>query len=436
MAPARRSPASFLARLTDLRPGEGPAVAWGFLYFFSLLTGYYVLRPVREEMGIRGGVSALPWLFTVTFAAMLVAVPLYSSVVARFPRRRIVPVVYRFFLLNLLAFWGLLAAGAGGQAVARAFYVWTAVYNLFVVSVFWSVLADVFASEHAKRLFGFIAAGGTAGALLGPVIAGSLAGVIGPVNLLLLSAVFLEASVACVRRLFRAAPRTGRSPPPAAIGGSSLQGLADAVRSPFLRAISLQTLLFACVSTFIYLQQQGIVAGAIGSSAGRTRLFAAADLLVNLIALGLQTLATGAVLSRLGLFAGLASVPLLGAVGAGTLALAPSLPGVVALSSVRRGVHFGLERPARETLFTAVGDAERYKAKAVVDTLVYRGADAASGWLHAGLQAVGLSAPQVLTAAVPLALGGLGVAGWLSREYRARTASGARAGRLATRAEV
>ena len=215
------------ARLVDLRPGESRAVAWAFLYFFSLLTGYYVLRPVREEMGIRGGVSALPWLFTGTFVAMLVAVPFYSLVVARFPRRRIVPVVYRFFLVNLVGFWALLAAGAGGSALARTFYVWTAVYNLFVVSIFWSVLADVFASQQAKRLFGFVAAGGTAGALLGPVLAGTLVTFVGPVHLLLVSALLLELSVACVRQLFRVAPGPGRARPAAPIGGGSLQGLAD-----------------------------------------------------------------------------------------------------------------------------------------------------------------------------------------------------------------
>ncbi|MBZ0271907.1 MFS transporter [bacterium] len=406
-----------VSRFVEVRPGEGRALAWAFLYFFTLLTGYYVLRPVREEMGIRGGVKALPWLFSATFTAMCVALPIYGWVVGRFERRRIVPIVYRFFLLNLVAFWALFAAGVGGEALPRAFYVWTAVYNLFVVSIFWSVLADLFKSEQARRLFGFVAAGGTAGAICGPIIAGSLVTVVGPLHLLLVSALLLEASVRCMRGLFHAVPEDARASRESPIGGGVFDGLTDVIRSPYLLGIAAQTLFYACVSTFLYLQQQTIVADALSDSAERTRLFAMADLLVNAVALALQTFVTGAVLSRLGLFAGLAAVPIAGAIGASALAAVPAMIAVVVVNALRRGVHYGIEKPARETLFTAVADAEKYKAKSLIDTVVYRGADAASGMAYAGLQAIGLALRPIFLAAVPLALAGLALARWLAKRH-------------------
>src|SRR5260221_7209578 len=149
--------------MRSVRPGEGKALCWSFAYFFCLLAGYYVLRPLRDEMGVAGGVRNLQWLFTATFFAMLAAVPVFGAVVARLPRRRFVPLVYQFFVVNIVTFWVLLTFDVGKIHVARVFFVWISVFNLFAVSVFWSFMADLFASEQGKRLFGFIGAGGTAG---------------------------------------------------------------------------------------------------------------------------------------------------------------------------------------------------------------------------------------------------------------------------------
>jgi len=176
---------------------------WSFAYFFCLLAAYYLLRPLRDEMGIAGGVKNLQWLFTATFLVMLAAVPLYGLLVARLPRRRFIPVVYRFFALNIAAFWLLLLLGIGTQTVARVFFVWISVFNLFAVSVFWSFMADLFSSEQGKRLFGFIAAGGSAGALLGPAMTVGLAVALGAVNLLIVAAL----------RPLRALPPRRNSPP-------------------------------------------------------------------------------------------------------------------------------------------------------------------------------------------------------------------------------
>src|SRR6201993_2043219 len=190
-----------LQRTLPATAREREAALWSFAYFFALLAGYYVLRPLRDQMGIAGGVKNLPWLFTATFVTLLAAQPLYGALVARLPRARFIPIVYHFFVANLVLFWVLLTFDIETVFVARIFFVWVSVFNLFAVAVFWSFMADVFTSEQGKRLFGFIGAGGTAGALLGPVITIWLSVPLGPVNLMIAAAVFLEAAVFCVYRL-------------------------------------------------------------------------------------------------------------------------------------------------------------------------------------------------------------------------------------------
>ena len=197
----------WLVRVVDVRPGEVRALLWSFGYFFCLLAGYYVLRPLRDEMGIAGGVRNLPWLFTATFFVMLAVVPVFGAVVARLARRVFIPLVYHFFVANIAIFWLLLTLDVGTVHVARVFFVWISVFNLFAVSVFWSFMADLYASEQGKRLFGFIAAGGSAGALLGPALTVWLAVPLGPVNLLIVAALLLEAAVLCASRLESAAAR-------------------------------------------------------------------------------------------------------------------------------------------------------------------------------------------------------------------------------------
>src|SRR5512132_1536341 len=187
-------------QIRSVRPGEGRAVLWSFAYFFCLLAGYYILRPLRDEMGIAGGVRNLPWLFTATFLAMLAAVPVFGAVVACLPRRRFIPLVYHFFVANIAIFWLLLTFDIAKVQVARVFFVWISVFNLFAVSVFWSFMADLFTAERGKRLFGFIAAGGTAGALLGPAVTVVLSVPLGPANLLIVAALLLEGAVLCARR--------------------------------------------------------------------------------------------------------------------------------------------------------------------------------------------------------------------------------------------
>jgi AAA family ATP:ADP antiporter len=413
--------------LAALRPGEGRALVWSFAYFFCLLAGYYVLRPLRDEMGIAGGVRNLQWLFTATFLVMLAAVPVYGAVVARWPRRRFIPAVYHFFVANLGIFWLLLAFDVERVLVARVFFVWISVFNLFAVSVFWSFMADLFTSEQGKRLFPYIAAGGTAGALAGPSLTIALAGPLGPVNLLLVAALFLEIAVLCVRRLELAAVAPAAeapTPAPAApeIGGGWLDGLRLLARSPYLAGIALWVTLLSVAGTFLYFQQANIVAAASDDPAVRTRLFAAIDLAVGLLTVLVQFFATGRLIERFGLGAAVAFLPLVFAAGFAALAAAPMLAVVVAFQAAQRTANFAVSNPAREVLFTVVTREEKYKAKNVIDIVVFRGADAASGWLFEALRALGLELRALAAVTVPLAVAWLLLALALGRAHERRSA--------------
>jgi len=413
-----------LGRAVDVRPEERSALLWSFAYFFSLLAGYYLLRPVREEMGIRGGVENLPWAFTATFAVMLVAVPVYSLWVARVPRARAIPVVYRFFLLHLVVFWLFLRAGVAREAVARSFFVWVSVYNLFVVSVFWSYMADVWTSTQARRLFGVVAAGGSAGAIAGPLLAALLVGRLGVANLLLLSALLLEVAARCAGRLGRWARSRAPDADAAALGGGPFAGYRDVFRSPYLGALAGQMLLATATGTIVYFQQAQLVASLIRDSAARTRLFASIDLAVNVLSLLLQGLAAGRLMASLGLGLSLALHPLLALGGLLLVAFSPTLLAVTGVQALRRAVHFGLERPAREVLYTVVPREQKYKAKSFIDTVVYRGGDALAGWGWKGLVALGLGLGGVALTVTPLAVAWLLVARYLRRRHAALEPTG------------
>lgn len=417
----------WLDRIVAVRPGEVRALLWSFTYFFFLLAAYYVLRPVRDEMGIAGGVKNLPWLFTATFFVMLAAVPLFGALVARLPRQRFIPLVYHFFAANILAFWLLLTFKVAMADTARVFFVWISVFNLFAVSVFWSFMADLYRSEQGKRLFGFIAAGGSAGALLGPLIAVTLAESLGRANLLLIAALLLEAAVFCALRLEAAAPalKDGEAQPAAAresgLGGSWISGLAMIARSPYLAGIALWVALLSLAGTFLYFQQAGIVAALSDDPNRRTAIFARIDLAVSLLTIIVQFVATGRLIRRFGAGPAAAVLPLVFAAGFLALALTPMLWVVIAFQALQRAANFAISNPAREVLFTVLGREEKYKAKYVIDNVVFRGGDAASGWLYHALRGSGMEASTISLATVPLAAGWLALALLLGRAHERRT---------------
>jgi ATP:ADP antiporter, AAA family len=422
-------------RAVPATPQERAAALWSFAYFFMLLAGYYVLRPLRDQMGIAGGVRNLPWLFTATFVTLLVAQPLYGALVARLPRSRFIPVVYHFFVVNLLLFWILLTLHIATALIARVFYVWVSVFSLFAVAVFWSFMADLFTADQGKRLFGFIGAGGTAGALLGPVITIGLSVPVGPVNLLLAAVVLLEAAVFCVYRLEHAATahEARRAEPEMRLGGGAFAALPALVRSPYLLGIAAWITLQSFCATILYFQQIHLVAADVHGAGAQTRIFASIDLAVNLLTLATQLVATGQVLKRFGTGATAAALPAIYIAGFLAIFFVPTLAVVMTAQVVQRWLHFALAAPARQVFYTVLGREEKYKAKNLIDVVIYRGSDALYGWVFDSLQALGLKLAGIALVACPVAAIWLVVSAALGRaqEQRAKHNAAAVAGAAA-----
>ena len=409
------------ARLIGARPGELTALALSFAYFFCLLCGYYILRPLRDEMGITGGVANLHWVFTATFLAMFAVVPFFGWITRRFSRTTFLPLVYLFFIANLLLFYGIFQIDTARVWAARVFFVWLSVFNLFVISIFWSVMVDLYTNEQGRRLFGFIAAGGSIGAVFGPLITSTLAVPLGPVNLLLVSAGFLIAALLCVRALLRIGQsRGGNASYEEPLGGGVLDGITVLARSRYLLGVALFIVGLTVVATFVYFEQAHIVAHSFGDSASRTRFFARIDLVVNIVAVSMQIFGTGRVMRKIGVTAVLAVMPLIAAGGLAVLAAAPLLTVLAGFQIVRRAGDYALTRPARELLFTVVTPIEKYRVKNVIDTLVYRAGDAIGAWAFATLSALGFGLSGAASIGVAVALLWLVLAVWLGRTEERR----------------
>ena len=402
---------------------------WSCAYFFFTLSAYYVLRPIRDEMGVAGGVRNLAWLFSATLGVMLLVQPLYTALVARGPRRRFVPIVYRFFLLSLVLFFVVFQVADAMHSVwiGRAFFIWTSVFNVFVVSVFWSLMVDLYRPSQGQRLFGLVAVGGTLGSILGASITAGLSHLMTPISLLLVSALLLEIAARSARaldgeeeKLARAAgdeepeaPRSQRT-----IGGGVLEGVAHVVRSPYLLGIAVFMLLFTITSTFLYFQQADIIAGAVRDRAARTRIFANIDLAVNILTLVTQLFVTGRVLRWLGVAVGLAFLPVLTLLGFTVVGVAPALAVIVVFQVLRRAGNFGIERPAREVLYTVLPRTEKYKAKNLNDTFVYRLGDQLGAWSYTGIAWLGLGIAGLAWTMVPVSAAWLVLALWLGARHR------------------
>lgn len=410
-------------RFVRFEPGEAGASLWSFACFFCVLCGYYVLRPLRDEMGVQSGVENLPWLFSATFVAMLAVVPVFGFAASRLPRRRLVPWIYLFFIVNVLVFYALFSQGVAPRSVARAFFVWVSVFNLFVVSIFWSLMADLFRPGQAARLFGFISAGGSCGALAGPTLTATLAAPLGTANLLLVSSAFLGFALACIHALVRGAVASGDpSPRPAdpagLIGGTTWSGIAAILRSPYLLGVVAYVLLYTVLFGFAYLDLARLVAATYDDSARRTELFARVDLAVNVLTLLGQLFVVGKLVEKLGVGAALALLPALGLAGFVAIGLAPVLAVLIVFQILRRAADYAIARPAREMLFTVVAREAKYKSKNLIDTVVFRGGDAASGWVYAALKSLGLGLAGLATAAIPGAILWLVLGLWLGKQHR------------------
>lgn len=423
-----------IRRVVDVKEDELAALVWSAAYFFFVLSAYYVLRPIRDEAGVAGGVENLPWLFTGTLVGMLLVHPLFASLVGRLPRRRFVPLTYRFFILHLAIFFLLykFIDPAKSVWIGRVFFIWASIFNLFVVSVFWSFMNDVFRPGQSKRLFGMVAVGGSIGAITGSSLTSALAGPLGPVNLLLVSALLLELACHASRSLERheaklilAASEPEQQEPGHAkgggediIGGGLLDGIRNVLASPYLLGISGLMLFFTISSTFIYFQQADIVSQVFGDDrAGRTRLFANRDLAVNVLTLITQLFLTGRIVRWFGIGMALAFLPALTAAGFALLGASPGLATVLLFDILRRSANFAIQRPAREALYTVLPRGDKYKAKNFNDTFVYRAGDQIGAWSFPAMAALGLTASGLSFSMVPLSVAWLALALWLGRKY-------------------
>lgn len=398
---------TLIERTIDIRAGELPALLISFSYFFFLLCAYYIIRPLRDEMGILGGIKNLPWVFTGTFLVVLAMVPLYGWVSSRFARKKFLPLVYFFFIVNLLVFYLLFHYEISPSTVAQSFFIWVSVFNLFVISVFWSFMSDIYDKDQAKRLFGSIAAGGTCGAICGPILTTGLAQPLGTHNLLLISAILLGLSILCIKKLslwFDQQPQTQvdtsyQQP----MGGHWLAGFSLVVRSPYLMGIGVLILMYSMLSTFLYFQQASIIQDSFSHSGERTSVFAMIDLAVNSLTILIQVFFTGRIVKSLGLAWTLALIPLLLAGGFIILSFSPVLAVLIIIQVFRRAGNYSIMRPAREMLYVVLEREEKYKAKNFIDTVVYRGGDAMSAWIYDSMRSIGLSLGQIAFIAAPIA---------------------------------
>jgi AAA family ATP:ADP antiporter len=410
-----------LRRFIDVRPEEVPVVGWCWLYIFSVLSSYYIMRPIRDQAGVAGGVNNLQWLFTGTLVGMLVLNIPFAYLVKKLPRSRFIPITYRFFALNIVLFAALLYWSDSGQTiwVGRIFFIWVSVFNLFVVSVFWQMNVDLFSPEQGKRLFAVIAAGATIGAIVGSSLTASLARYVSPIFLLLGAAILLEVAVFSVGRLSRLSPTLHRQPvagsEEAPIGGSVFAGITHAFRSRYLLNVSLFLLLFAITSTFLYFQQAGIVSRSFSDRGAQTAFFASVDLLVNVLTLAVQLFVTGRMVLLLGVALTLGILPALTIIGFGALAIFPTIAAVAVFQVLRRAADYAIARPTREVLFTVVSREDRYKAKSFIDTVVYRTGDQVGAWSVALLSWVGLGTAATSLVVIPMAALWLLNALWLGR---------------------
>ena len=424
------SPATYLTRVLGIHRDEFAPVAWSFAYFFCLLSAYYMLRPVREAMAIVGGTANIPWLWTGTFVAMIMATPVFGWVASRFPRKTFLPWVYYFFIFNIMIFFAVFSYTDTHEMnqvwIARSFFVWLSVFNLFVVSVFWSFMADIYSKEQCRRLFGVITAGGSTGAFLGGIITGVLVVPIGFKNLLPMSALLLLVAVFCVYRLRRwtAQRESGASrddvESDSPLGGSALEGIRRVFTSPYFSAIAMALVLANFLGGVMYFYMAEMVSLEYPNTDEQTRVFALLNTLTTAFAFVGQLLIVRHSVRRFGVGTTLAVMPLIAIVGFAVLAINPTFIVLAALQVLMRSVGFGLTKPTSDMLYSVVSPEARYKAKNFIDTAVYRGADLAAIWSIRLMGTIGMGLGAVSVVCVPFAIAWVSLSLWIGRQYNSR----------------
>ena len=379
-------------RKLGIRPGEGRVAFFAALYFFVLLGSYYLLRPLREEFGIRGGLEELPYLTLGTLACMVLLNPVFSWLVSKLPRTRFIPLVYRFFLLNLVVFFAVWRAFPDSQdTLGRVFFIWLSVFNLFAVSIFRQLMADCWSVEQAKRLYGIIGAGGTFGGVVGSFLMariGVIEGWIGLQEGAIVPFLFLAAAAGleCCVQVFRALERAVAASPAQAVdtsqaeasrklGGDAWEGMIETGKSPFLRRLGAYVFLAAVVGTLFYFLQAWLVSESGMTRTDRRELFGWMNFGQQSLTLLVQITATGAIMSKIGIGGALLVVPLISLTGVGVLLVVPVLAALFVVQFLRRGLRFALTRPAMESTYSLVPRMQKYKSKAFIDTALTRAGD-------------------------------------------------------------
>ena len=394
-----------LQKLLSVREDEVGAMLWATTYGFCIFVAYYILRPVRDEISSadRGNLQVL---WTAVFLVMLIAVPAYSWVASRYSRGVFVPFANRFFIANLVLFYAALYLLPQGARIwiDRVFYVWASVFALFVVTVFWGFMADLFRNEQGKRIFAFIAVGASIGGIVGSAVTASLAEIVPPFSLLLIACVPLEVATWFAIALHRRFGGRGGVDRPAnePLRGTATSGIKVVFKSPYLMKIAAYLMLMTFASTVLYFTQADLIADAFSDRAERTAFFAKIDLGANILTISLQAVITAQIIRYLGVGLSLAIVPALSLLGFVSLGAYPLLAVLVVFQVLYRSGRYGIAKPAREVLFTVVSREEKYKSKAFLDAAVYRGGDLVGGWIYAGLLWVGLSVGAIALLTAPL----------------------------------
>jgi len=415
-----------LGKVLGLERHEYLAVAWSFAYFFCVLSSYYILRPVRESMAVGSGADTIPYLFLGTFAAMMVATPIFGWVTSRFPRRIFLPWVYMFFISNILIFWfvfsQLIDDGADHVWLGRIFFVWLSVFNLFVVSVFWSFMADIYTRDQGRRLFGVITAGGSIGALIGGATTSVYVVDIGFQNLFPIAAALLTLGALCIGRLRKwvaveheeEIDETVESDTP--LGGNPFSGITDVFRSKYFMAIAASSVIASLLGTALYMFAAQLVEESIPGANARTEFFSNINFWTNLFALLGQMFLVRHVVARFGIGRSLALMPIVSIAGFALLAFDPVLGVVALLTIARRALGFSFSKPTTDMLYSVVTPEEKYKTKNFIDTAVYRFGDIVGTWSVKIMMGLGISG--VSWVMLPFAAVWCFISLWLGRDYK------------------
>ena len=415
-----------LSSLVDVKSHEINALLLSCLYFYLLLCGYYIIRPIRDEMVIANGVDNIQWLLLLTMFVLLAITPTFGWLTKNYRTRQFLSICTAFFACNLFIFYVFFSFDHRPIWVTRSFFVWVNVFNMFIVSLFWSFMNDIFNQFQAKRLFAFIAAGGTAGALTGPIITNLLVDQFGLSTLLLISSIILSSTIPIILMLSKL-PTRNHEPISAqhfnneALKGSVWGGLKLIIRSRYLLGISAFIILYAFCITFVQITQAHFIESTYNDPIERTKLFSLIDLAVNGLTLLFQLFLTSRIIKWFGFTTTLLIVPIGITLGFALLAMSPLLVIMILIEIFRRSGDYAIMKPVREMLFSVLSREEKYKAKNVIDTLVLRSGNATSAWIYAGIKSLGASAATIASISVVIAALWCWISLWLGNQFQKKS---------------